>query len=549
MSELVTNGNMGLPNITVPNQSTTPTSWTRVGTGGVADFYEGGYSLTFNGSTQSGAVSSVASYAYASGTIECRFKTSANLPSANQTLVAKQGAYVLFVSGNALIAYVWGTGGGGTSTSFTVNDGNWHHAAFVFQSGVTNGSKLFLDGVLVNAFTCSITDQTGLFRIGALSYGEYFNGSLDEVRVWSTALSDATILQNYNKKIDPTTPGLTGYWPLDEGSGTTATNSVTVPISPNFSLSGSPTWTPLTNITLYQHSGLPNTLLQFAYITNNSSSLSQTITFPTAGNYILSFWTSNDSSLFSNTMRLVASVGAIASKTIDYTVNDTWIQYTLPFTLNSGQLTQTLSLQNTASATSQMWVTGVSIVSAPPPCFREGTLISCSLNGLETEVPIERLKEFPYLVKTLKHGFLPIHSIGKSLLHNPGNKDRIKRRLYKLSPLNYPEIYTPLYLTGCHGLLVPSLSDKEIQACHEFYEGKLFVTDGQYRLFACLDERAEPFDTEGDFPIYHVALQSEDTLVNYGIYANGLLVESCSIWSLTEKHKQVELMVPSVPHK
>ena len=191
-------------------------------------------------------------------------------------------------------------------------------------------------------------------------------------------------------------------------------------------------------------------------------------------------------------------------------------------------------------------LSGISIVAdtTPPPCFREGTLISCQKNGTDVEVPIEKLKEYPYLIKTLKHGFLPIHSIGKSLLQNPGNRDRIKRRLYKLSPLNYPEIYTPLYLTGCHGLLVPSLSEKEKQACMEQYEDKVFVTDGQYRLFACLDERAEPYDQEGEFPIYHIALQSEDTLVNYGIYANGLLVESCSIWSLTEKHKHVELLIP-----
>ena len=279
----------------------------------------------------------------------------------------------------------------------------------------------------------------------------------------------------------------------------------------------------------------------------NTSAISQTITFPSAGKYVFTFWTAlhyYGSSLVVNLQGNIGTSGSVASITSSYTAFDIWAPYSILFSVNSPQ-SQLLELKTISAVTSQVWVTGISVMAyiPPPPCFREGTLISCSLNGFETEVPVERLKESPYLVKTLKHGFLPIHSIGKSLLHNPGTRDRIKRRLYKLSPLNYPEIYTPLYLTGCHGLLVPSLSDKEIQACHELYEGKLFVTDGQYRLFACLDERAEPFDQEGEFPIYHVALQSEDTLVNYGIYANGLLVESCSIWSLTEKHKQVELMV------
>ena len=459
MTELVVNGNMGSPNITVPNQTSTPTSWTRVGTGGIADFYEGGYALTLNGSNQQGALASTNSYAYTSGTIECRFRTTADTTGKNTGLMMKQNAYSLFISNNTLGSYSWGNATGTWST-VTVNDGNWHHAALVFQVGPSL-SKLFLDGILVGTFVNSVQNQSAPLMIGyGNTINQYFNGSIDEVRIWSTALSDATILQNCNRKIDPTTPNLSGYWPLDEGTGPTAANIYGTG-NPNFTLTGSPTWTPLTNTSWYQHNGLPGTIQQFVYITNNSSSLSQTITFPTAGNYILSFWTSNDSSLFSSTMSLVASVGAIVSTTIQYTVNDTWTQYSLPFTLNSSQLSQTLTFTNTASATSQLWLTGVSIVSAPPPCFREGTLISCSLNGVNMEVPVENLKDASYLVKTLKHGLLPIHSIGMSVLHNPGNRERIKRRLYKLTPLNYPEIYTPLYLTGCHGLLVPSLSDKE----------------------------------------------------------------------------------------
>jgi hypothetical protein len=34
--------------------------------------------------------------------------------------------------------------------------------------------------------------------------------------------------------------------------------------------------------------------------------------------------------------------------------------------------------------------------------------------------------------------------------------------------------------------------------------------------------------------IYHIALEHHDILMNYGIYANGLLVESCSERNLRE---------------
>ena len=58
----------------------------------------------------------------------------------------------------------------------------------------------------------------------------------------------------------------------------------------------------------------------------------------------------------------------------------------------------------------------------------------------------------------------------------------------------------------------------------------IFITENKYRLIACIDERTEPWSKEGEFTIWHVALENEDKRMNYGIYANGgLLVESCSL--------------------
>ena len=64
----------------------------------------------------------------------------------------------------------------------------------------------------------------------------------------------------------------------------------------------------------------------------------------------------------------------------------------------------------------------------------------------------------------------------------------------------------------------------------------MYVTDKKYRLMACLDERAEPWNSEGTYTIYHFALENKDEKMNYGVYANGgLLVETCSINSLKNK--------------
>jgi len=64
--------------------------------------------------------------------------------------------------------------------------------------------------------------------------------------------------------------------------------------------------------------------------------------------------------------------------------------------------------------------------------------------------------------------------------------------------------------------------------------GKIYVTEGDYRVPACLDDRAVPLDEEGEMTIWHFALENDCIYSNYGVYANGLLVESSSIRYMRE---------------
>jgi hypothetical protein len=63
----------------------------------------------------------------------------------------------------------------------------------------------------------------------------------------------------------------------------------------------------------------------------------------------------------------------------------------------------------------------------------------------------------------------------------------------------------------------------------------IYVTDDKYRLPACADPRASVYEKPGTYTIYHLALENDDYYMNYGIYANGLLVESCSKRYLKEE--------------
>ena len=162
------------------------------------------------------------------------------------------------------------------------------------------------------------------------------------------------------------------------------------------------------------------------------------------------------------------------------------------------------------------------------PCFLQGTMVLCQVDGAETYRPIETLRPGD-LVRTSTHGYKKVALIGEGSIQNPGTSERIQERLYKCSPDKYPSLTQDLYITGCHSILVDTLTDEERSKTIEQL-GKIYVTDGKYRLIACVDARAEPWASASHYTLWHIALENEDERMNYGIYVNGgLLVETCSI--------------------
>jgi hypothetical protein len=167
-------------------------------------------------------------------------------------------------------------------------------------------------------------------------------------------------------------------------------------------------------------------------------------------------------------------------------------------------------------------------VGGSPACFLEGSKILCQIDGKDTYIPVEQIRAGT-LVKTSRDGYKKVEIIGKADIKNPGTTERLQNRLYKCSPSKYPELKDDLFITGCHSILVNSITDlqreKTIQILND-----IFVTDKKYRLMACVDDRAEPWVSEGTYTIWHFALESEHEVGNYGVYANGgLLVETCSL--------------------
>lgn len=164
----------------------------------------------------------------------------------------------------------------------SVNDGKWHHIAATY-----NGSSLvlYIDGTFDASASdgLSIDNSSAPVYIGgnAMAAGNYFNGQIDEVRIWNGALINSAIKANMNKTMNGNEPGLKGYWKLDDGYANTSTalnSSFTSGV--NGALVGFTSTAAATNFTGtsgWVHSGATvNVPLDFSVYADNSSFMSAT---------------------------------------------------------------------------------------------------------------------------------------------------------------------------------------------------------------------------------------------------------------------------------
>jgi len=175
-------------------------------------------------------------------------------------------------------------------------------------------------------------------------------------------------------------------------------------------------------------------------------------------------------------------------------------------------------------------------VSTVYPCFLQGSkILRFNPETYQDDyIPVEKLRKGD-LIPTAESGYQPIHSIGYKTIPNPKTDINPSNRLYKFSNKSCQTVFEPLYITGEHCTLHRKISKEKLELI-KTHMGDVYITEEFYRMPALLDDRAEPYDRE-DTPvtIWHFALENDNVAHNYGVYANGLLVESCAIESLMEK--------------
>jgi hypothetical protein len=168
----------------------------------------------------------------------------------------------------------------------------------------------------------------------------------------------------------------------------------------------------------------------------------------------------------------------------------------------------------------------------PYPCFLQGSKILCMNTETDEEeyIAVENLRRGD-LVKTAKHGYKAIELIGYREIPNPLAVSRNSGKLYWFRRSKISGLREDLCVTGDHCILHRSISDEKKDQVLG-YMGDIYVTEDHYRVPAWLDDRAEPYSKSGPATIWHFALENQNAYFNYGVMANGLLVESSSIYCM-----------------
>jgi hypothetical protein len=129
--------------------------------------------------------------------------------------------YAWYFNGAGSYVYPGDPGFGGTF----VADGQWHHLALVIDE--TSG-RIYVDGVPTASLGWAGTPSACTTTI-PLSFGNYptltsLPGRMDEVTLWNRGLGTAEIGSLMLFGPTGAESGLIGYWPFDDGAGTTVTD-------------------------------------------------------------------------------------------------------------------------------------------------------------------------------------------------------------------------------------------------------------------------------------------------------------------------------------
>ena len=122
-------------------------------------------SLNFDDNDDFLVISNDATFQTNTGTLYAWVKTGITDPQL-KSIITKNNAYGIYLRNGLPIVIDWSTRTE-YKANINISDGNWHFITFTFNSGVSNGSNLYVDGILKNTFTITVGNQLSDIYIGA----------------------------------------------------------------------------------------------------------------------------------------------------------------------------------------------------------------------------------------------------------------------------------------------------------------------------------------------------------------------------------------------
>ena len=153
--------------------------------------------FTFDGSNDYINFGNSSAVQQSSGTLSAWAKASS--PGGGyRGIIAKQGAYGLFYTDSVLVAYDWAADAP-RSTGINIADNTWKNVVLTYQSGVSNGTRIYINGVSVLTTTITILNQiNNLFGGAEANASQYAACSASSFNMYNRVLTAQEILQNYN---------------------------------------------------------------------------------------------------------------------------------------------------------------------------------------------------------------------------------------------------------------------------------------------------------------------------------------------------------------
>lgn len=176
----------------------------------------------------------------------------------------------------------------------------------------------------------------------------------------------------------------------------------------------------------------------------------------------------------------------------------------------------------------------INILEIAPICYVKGTYILCNIQNIDHYVQIENIKQ-GMLIKVYPDSYKKVIIVQKNIIQN--TVERVVNKIYKLNMKDSKTLFSDLYITGPHSILVPSLTTEQREQTIATW-GQTIKICNLYRLMAHLSQHFVDVKDNNLYEIYHLVLENTNAHLNYGIWANGILSESVSI----ETFKRLRLL-------